>query len=273
MIIPVTFLGTISALSGQFSPRVQTVDTLLRLPQTFGWVWINVLLFSISNQRSEEAVLEDLINKPWRPLPSGRITPPQARRLLLFCIPLIFMVCSLWLGAAEESAYCTILTWMYNDLGGADEHFLIRNGINSLAYFLYGSGALRVAVGPSMQAFGPETCEWLGIISGIIFTTMQVQDLKDQDGDRARKRSTVPLDLGDGPTRWTILAGVACWSIFCPYYWSLGLTGFAVLPICLGAMVGYRVITHRDPAGDTRTYKWWSLWLMAICALPAAVQL
>ncbi|KAI0383201.1 UbiA prenyltransferase family [Hypomontagnella monticulosa] len=194
MIVPVTFLGILTASSGQFGSSASS-EVLLRFPQTFSWVWLNVFVFSISNQRSKESILEDSINKPWRPLPAGKLNMHQARQLLLVAIPLILAICSFCLGAAQETTLCLVLTWMYNDLGGADEHFILRNVINGAAYFAYGSGAFKVAAGSRSVAF--DASVWLAIVACMITTTMQIQDLKDQEGDRARQRSTAPLDLGD----------------------------------------------------------------------------
>ena len=268
MIIPVTFLGTMSGLSTQASTK-ELADVLLRVPWTFSWVWLNVLIFSISNQRGQASILEDRINKPWRPLPSQRISPTGARQLLLVGVPAILAISVLCLGAAEETALCLILTWMYNDLGGADEHFLIRNGINSVAYFVYGAGAIRVSANCDLQAFDPGTAQWLGVVAGIIFTTMHIQDLKDQKGDRARNRSTAPLAAGDCFSRWSIVVSVAAWSLICPRYWSLHLTdGASVGVLSLASMVSFRLMRYRLPRADAATYKWWSIWLMAIFSLP-----
>jgi 4-hydroxybenzoate polyprenyltransferase len=285
MIIPVTCLGTCAALSVQTTLTTPGLDglwwweTLCRVPKTFFWVWMNVLLFSISNQRSEDAMVEDAINKPWRPLPAGRISPSQARRLLLVGIPLVVSLCYLHLGATQETIVCLLLTWMYNDLGGADEHFLVRNGVNSAAYFVYGCGAMRVASDLSLNdALQAGVVQWLGIVSAIILSTMHVQDLKDQEGDRARARSTAPLALGDSMARWTITGGVLTWSILAPVYWfsSVPVPAFscgygliaATIPCLFAVLVSFRVLLWRDPRSDTITYKYWSIWLMSLFALP-----
>jgi 4-hydroxybenzoate polyprenyltransferase len=280
MITPVTFLGVSGALSGRFYPADTTeafASIISRIPKTFLWVWLNVLLFSISNQRNEESILEDSINKPWRPLPSGRISASQARRLLLMGVPALILICTFYVGAPEETILCLLLTWMYNDLGGANEHFLVRNGINSMAYFAYGLGALRVAGNVGVDAIQAGAFQWLGIISGIILTTMQVQDLKDQEGDRAINRSTAPLYLGDGVSRWTVAVGVLVWSFVSPWYWCLGVDGFAkapvfAIPILLGSMVAGRVLLWRDPKADELTYKGWSIWLMSIFFSPVLAR-
>jgi 4-hydroxybenzoate polyprenyltransferase len=271
MIVPVTLLGTFSALSGQFSAPVAIGTVLCRVPLTFLWVWLNVLVFSISNQRSQESVDEDRINKPWRPIPAGRISEAQARVALIIAIPLLLMACSVWLGATEETAYCLVLTWVYNDLGGANDHFLLRNGINGIAYYFYGVGAMHVATGHVGSALESKTCSWFGMVTCIITTTMQVQDLKDQEGDRARKRSTLPLDIGDSPCRWSIVIGLAAWSIISPAYWSLSRFGFA-FPVLSGLLVAYRILKFRNPVSDRQTYRLWSAWLMTIFSLPLIVS-
>ncbi|QKX61648.1 uncharacterized protein TRUGW13939_08800 [Talaromyces rugulosus] len=279
MIIPVTCLGTCAALSLHTRPLLLW-ETLCRIPLAVLWVWLNVLLFSISNQRSEAAMLEDAINKPWRPLPSGRITSTQARRLLFVGIPVVIALSYCFLGAVEETMICLLLTWMYNDLGGADEHFLLRNGVNSAAYFSYGCGTLRIAGGLTLHSAWHNGVlkYWLGMASAIILTTLHVQDLKDQEGDRARDRSTVPLAVGDSLARWTITVGVLVWSILAPMYWLYWAPNVlpdrriqspaATIPCILAILVSLRVILWRDRRSDRSTYRYWSVWLMSIFALP-----
>ncbi|TEY26690.1 hypothetical protein BOTCAL_1183g00020 [Botryotinia calthae] len=98
---------------------------------------------------------------------------------------------------------------------------------------------------------------------------MQVQDLKDQVGDQATNRSTLPLSIGDTFCRYTVAIGVLTWSLVTPRYWSISLlAGASALPAILGGFVAYRVLIHRSPAADTITYKVWSAWLMSICFLP-----
>ncbi|PQE18308.1 digeranylgeranylglyceryl phosphate synthase protein [Rutstroemia sp. NJR-2017a WRK4] len=273
MILPVTCIGLSGALTNSYSrsssptqPAEDIGCILLRAPHTFFWVYLNVLLFSISNQRSPKAILEDQINKPWRPLPAGRINSASARRLLVLLIPALLLISRYILGALEETMQCLLLTWIYNDLGGSDEHFFLRNIVNSLAYFSYGSGALRVATA-APNSIPADAVRWLCIISAMILTTMQVQDLKDQAGDRATNRSTLPLSLGDKFCRYSISVGVLAWSLVAPRYWSLGLLNSSV-PFVLGVLITCRLAFFRSPQADALTYKLWSLWLISICCLP-----
>lgn len=269
IIIPETTFGIFSALSGPVLTTNQTPELwtiLSRLPLVVLWVWVNVLVFDLGNQRLTASVIEDSINKPWRPLPSGRITEEQARRLLLAVLPVgILMAC--YLGGMEETLAMMVGTWMYNDLGGGEESYLVRNLINALGFMCYSSGATLVACGHGEILLNPEAYQWLGMIGGIVFTTLQMQDMSDQKGDKARGRGTIPLVLGDGVARWTIAIPVFLWSIACPLFWKLPLYAF-IAPIILGSVIGVRIILLRNVDADKVTWKFWNLWISSFYLLP-----
>ena len=269
-VFPQTAFGIIGALAG--SPMTTTMKPewskiVYRIPQVILWTWLNTLVFALANQRSPEAMQEDLRNKPWRPLAAGRINSVQTRRLLLAVIPLSLSVIYLWLGAVEETVLLFCLTWMYNDLGGADENFVVRNLIIAVAYTLYGNGALRVACGydPSFISWGAHN--WLIMVASVIFTTMHVQDLKDQEGDRARNRRTAPLVMGESNSRLSIAISVLVHSFACPAFWRLRAMHF-LMPSALGFTIAARVITLRTWAADRATWKLWSYWLAFLYLLP-----
>jgi 4-hydroxybenzoate polyprenyltransferase len=241
-----------------------TMRIVRRVPSVLLWTWLNTFVFVLANQRHPEAIIEDCINKPWRPLAARRITQVQTTRLLLLSIPFTLALCYLFLGAVEETALLFILTWMYNDLGGSDENVISRNLIIALAYILYGSGALRIA---SQCGMRPEAFFWQITVGSVIFTTMQVQDLKDQEGDRARKRKTAPIAIGDTITRWSIAVSVMSWSFFCPNFWDLSVLGY-LMPLGVGITVSTRVLYFRDSNSDRITWKIWAFWLSTLYFLP-----
>lgn len=271
-VFPQTAFGILGALSGHLlttDAKPDLAAILLRTPHVLLWTWLNTLVFTIANQRLPEAVTEDIINKPWRPLASARISIMQARRLLLCAIPLSLAVIFFCLGAVEETVLLYGLTWMYNDCGGAEENFAIRNLIIAAAYALYGNGALRVACGYNASTVVGQTYAWHVLISGVIFFTMQMQDLKDQEGDRARQRRTAPLILGDAVTRWTIAIPTLVFSIACPAFWDLNLfTTAGLLPAALSVVVAVRVLVLRSQSADRVTWRLWSYWLVTLYALP-----
>lgn len=246
------------------SPNVFTI--MSRLPQVALWLWLNLLLFTISNQSLPGSVEEDSVNKPWRPIPSKRISLAHSRRLLLAIIPIVFFL-SLYLGAMEVTVALMVFTWMYNDLGGADDNFLIRNILNLFGFVSYSLGATLIASDERSFSLNVTAYQWLAIVGVIVFTTLQMQDLPDQDGDRARGRGTVPLILGDRMARWTIAIPVTAWSCFCPAFWKLDALGFLV-PVVLGGSIAFRVIAKRSVEADRLTWKLWCLWTISLYALP-----
>ena len=98
------------------------------------------------------------------------------------------------------------LTWMYNDLHGADEHYAVRNLINAARFMTYNYGTSRVAAGGSLNPV--MIYQWVPMVGAVVLTTLQMQDMSDQKGDAERGRGTMPLVWGDGVARWSIAVGV-----------------------------------------------------------------
>ncbi len=269
IVIPETAFGIFSALSGPVLTTNQAPDLLAilkRLPLVTLWCWANVLIFDLANQRLTGSVLEDSINKPWRPLPSGRITALQAKRLLLAVLPVGFVL-TLYIGGMEETVAMMALTWMYNDLGGADESYFVRNLINAFGFMCYSSGATLVASGHGQHTLNREAYHWLAMVGAIVLTTLQMQDMSDQEGDQARGRGTIPLVLGDWAARWSIAIPVSFWSLACPLFWKLHPIAF-ILPLILGGLVAIRILLLRTVDDDKLTWKLWNVWISCLYLLP-----
>ena len=179
IVIPETAFGICSALAGpvltsNHSPNL--VKILGKLPTVLLWTWLNVLIFDLANQRLPNSILEDSVNKAWRPIPSGRMSAAHARRLLLGVIPVVLAI-TLYIGGMEETVAMMVLTWQYNDLEGADENFVVRNIINAFGFVCYSSGATRVACGHGEIVLNKDAYQWLGIVGAIVFSTLQMQDM------------------------------------------------------------------------------------------------
>ncbi|KAH6714280.1 UbiA prenyltransferase family [Leptodontidium sp. 2 PMI_412] len=265
-ILPATTFAFTAAYSGVLStePTPDFVHVLFSLLKSVLWTWMNLWIFNLSNQRLPNSVLEDSINKPWRAIPSGRLTSEEARRLLLISIPAVFLA-TLYLGGSKESLFLMVLTWIYNDLGAAEEHFLIRHVNNALGFTTFGAGAAQVACG----TLNTTTYYWLAIIATAITCTIQFQDMEDQEGDRMRLRRTLPIVLGDFQTRRINALTILAFSIVAPAFWQLSLAGY-VLPIVLGSSIAIRTLIRKDLAADKQTFKLWCLWLMLLYVLPFA---
>ncbi|RDL40283.1 uncharacterized protein BP5553_00262 [Venustampulla echinocandica] len=229
------------------------------------WAWINLLPHAIDNQLSPKAISEDACNKPWRTLPSNRMTPKQAGALR---IPLYaFAFISSWqLGGVRQSITLLGLAKWYNHLGGGDANALVRNFINGAGYMCYTSGALEVALGNTwlpVQAF-----PWLFILGLVVFSTVQTQDFHDQAGDSVRGRKTLPLQIGDSPARHATAVLVLFWSCMCAWFWKLYAVPVGCVPTALGCCIAYRLLTKRSIDQDKATFRLWNLWMVVLFVMP-----
>ncbi|KAH7196396.1 UbiA prenyltransferase family-domain-containing protein [Fusarium flagelliforme] len=264
---PGILFGITGALSnGELfdGPHSHPIDVLSRLPKVILSNVLTIVLFNFANQRSPDSVLEDSINKPWRPIPSGMITPEQTRRAALFVAP-IALACNYSLGVGSEGLFMQVLTFYYNDLCGSDE--IVRDGIIAVAYAVVNIMSLKLCIGPE-NTVSTQGMMWIAIISGIILTTMSVQDLKDQKGDKARDRKTMPLVIGDSRTRIIIACCVPFWSVLCARFWDLEMGLIYYLPLALGAVVTWRVLMKRTAEEDSKTWKLWCAWHTVVYFIP-----
>ena len=244
-------------------------DRVLNFFKTLLWNWINLLLFNLSNQRLPDAIAEDKLNKPYRPIPSGLLSSTTARRALLYGIPSVVLT-SYLLGAHEESIIMVGLTWMYNDLGGGDENFVLRNLIIAISFGIYNHGSSRIARG-SAQTVGLDIAgqQWITVISMVVFTTMQIQDLQDVEGDKKRGRQTVMLVMGMRASRWCTASPILAWSFAIPYVMgAMTITVSSVLVFGLGAYTAWRVLHLTSKKEDNKSWKVWAVWLMVLYTLP-----
>ena len=273
-VLPESLFGLFGALSGPAlttnpSPTISSVFS--RLPSILIWTWLNTFVFVLSNQSNPDAIKEDSLNKPWRPLPARRITFAQTRKLLLFTVPAVLAGTYFCFGAFEETAVLFSLTWMYNEMGGADGNFIMRNFFIAVAYAFYGSGALRIAAGFPQHGPSHSASRWLATTAGVIFSTMSIQDLKDEEGDRARGRRTAPIVLGENPTRYFIALAVLAWSWLCPIFWGVRRVVSAPC-VALGLFITIRLIVLRNRDADRISWKLWSCWVMGIYCLPLCAR-
>ena len=208
--------------------------------------------------------MEDKLNKPWRPLPSRRISQRQAK-LLMLSLYSSAVFASFRIGGLYQSLALVVLGFLYNDCGGADRSCIVRNLLNGAGYISFASGALSAAFGTQ---FTPTIAlaRWLAVIFAVVTTSVHSQDLYDQEGDILRHRNTVPLVLGGGRSRWTIAMAVSFWSAFCP--WFMGVGTVYIVPPVLGIIVMYRTLMKTTVKEDKTTFKIWNLWLVALYLSP-----
>lgn len=277
VLIPQTMFASFSILSGRFrhdSTSIPLGVLSARLPAVVFWIWLQLLVLDLANQRLPDSVAEDRLNKPWRPIPSGRLTSSGARDLLVLSIAFTLVASALLLGGVQETLLLFSLNWLYNDLGLANSHWFLRNLLNALGITAIGAGALAVGQQGLDAPLDPDAAHrWLFLCAGLLMTTIQAQDLYDQEGDAARRRSTAPLVLGDSAARWSVAAPVLVWSLAMPALVGLRLpehhVGY-VVPACAGVALAARVLTRRSVNDDKATFRLWASWCVLLYALPMA---
>ena len=107
------------------------------------WVLIHLFMIDIANQSL--SLDEDKLNKPWRPLPSGRITISTSTSISK-AMNLICPLVSWFLGGRELMILSIIfcgLSYSYNHLLLGD-HYIWKNILNGFGYAVLEAGATTV---------------------------------------------------------------------------------------------------------------------------------
>ncbi|KAI1090833.1 UbiA prenyltransferase family-domain-containing protein [Rostrohypoxylon terebratum] len=260
--------------SGNDGEEVSVLRVLSRLGLVILFSWSNLVIFDLSNQRLPESAAEDALNKPSRPVPSGLVTCDQIRRAMLYLIPMVVALNHFVLGVGVESLALVVLTWLYNDLHGGDESYITRNAMLAAAFGAYNTGSVKVAVGTDamrntwlLAGFSHRGVMWAAMVSAVIFTTMQIQDFKDIEGDRARGRRTAPIVMGDRPARWSFAIPVLVWSVAGAWIWDASLV-LATPEVALGTFIAFRCLQYSGLQADMLTWKLWCLWTAMLYMLP-----
>ncbi|KAG6326674.1 hypothetical protein ID866_12415 [Astraeus odoratus] len=126
-----------------FAIAAAPLSSPLQLFDTFFWIWLHTLQFNTANQiKSPE---EDKINKPFRPIPSGRITVEAATILRWALVPICL---------AYSALYSAELTWVsltmslfvawYHEHDG-DQEWLSKNVLTAVIYGCVDLGGTLVA--------------------------------------------------------------------------------------------------------------------------------
>jgi 4-hydroxybenzoate polyprenyltransferase len=272
-IIPGTCFAIFSTLSGPALelPVQDPFVVLRRTPCVAIWLWLLTLQFCVHNQTAAGSKEEDAINKPWRPIPSQRITQAQARNLLAAALIMAGAV-SAYFGVFHIFVVYTLLDTLANKFGGGgDRSGLVRNLFCAAGFSCYFSGALSIAIGRD-QYISTKAYHWTFLLAvGILATTIQTQEFRDEEGDRARGRSTLVTVWGRKLALWTVIVTVPFWSLFAPMVFFSGHWTLAVLPVVLGGnlvITALKALSVESSVDDRRMYIFWCLWMCAFCPLP-----
>ncbi|KAF3769492.1 hypothetical protein M406DRAFT_335375 [Cryphonectria parasitica EP155] len=240
-------------------PSLSLQQILASAPSMLLWSWSHLFLFNLHNQRHASSIAEDAINKPWRPLPSGRLTSQQATWMMYCMYPVVFLV-SLNAGGLVPCLVETTLCLWYNELGGSNNPFL-KNVLNAFGFSCFFAGPLEVVTGHSIFSGDMKAATWLLILASAITTMSHAQDFRDMVGDKAANRKTIPLLIGDMNARVVLAVGVATWTAIACWFWEAGPRESLAAWAAGLAMVG-NFFRDRTQKGDSLSWKLFPLWLL-----------
>ncbi|KAI0860603.1 UbiA prenyltransferase family-domain-containing protein [Xylaria cubensis] len=243
---------------------IEIKDIATRLPCTIAWLWIHILVADLSNQRLPESVCEDKVNKPWRPIPAGRITPRDAQIWLQIAITLALLF-SIICNSLQPSTTLMTFLWLYNDLDGSSIGPCQRNLLNAAGFVCFNWGGISVLLGSCTGQVS--FTNWIVLLALVVTTTIQVQDLPDMEGDRARKRLTVPLVYGEEVGRWGAAVLAPVWSVVCTIFWRTPIF-LAMIPFFISTSMASLIVLRRDQHSDELGWKLWCLWVGSLYLLP-----
>ncbi|KAK3492144.1 UbiA prenyltransferase family-domain-containing protein [Neurospora hispaniola] len=253
-------------------------QALSRLPGSCLFQFMSQLLVNLDNQREPASVIEDSINKPWRPIPSGMITADQTRRLLLCLVP-VYLALGYALGVWNIALLIVIAVFIYNDLGGSGE-LVVRDIVLGISYIIYQMGPLRIALGSGEyradmagDLVSPRGYAWAAMSGLLVVTTVPIQDIKDQEGDRQRaNRKTMPLIIGDAATRYYLAVTIPFWAVVGTLFWGTPVW-YAVPLVAYGLYISWRLLVKRNLVDDEASWRNWTRWQLLAYALPAVSAL
>ncbi|KAL8947806.1 MAG: hypothetical protein Q9222_005954 [Ikaeria aurantiellina] len=263
IILPKTFFGVATLCSGQGltkNAQPEATQILSVIPSIIIWTWINLLPLTISNQLDTKSIKEDSMNKPWRPIAAGRLSLKEARTLMV-CSYAVAIFYSLRIGGLWESVALIVEGLIYNGLDAANDGLISRNMLNAIGYMTFASGAANVACMGCGTEMREGAAPWFIMLGAVIATTIQFQDLYDQQGDFLRGRRTLPLIVGDQVSRLTIAFPLAIWFWVCPRFWGLTVLDF---PLPAAVLMAFRLFRYRSIEADKKSFLVWNVWVMSL---------
>lgn len=232
------------------------------------WLWIHLLAEDITNQRLPDAIAEDIVNKPWRPIPSGRMSSEEARQILRALVP-IAVLTSAVLKSFEPSVTFMTLNWLYNDLDVASAGPLQRNMLNAAGIACFGWGAVTTLLGVSKDVgHNAMLTHWTLLTAAVIMSTIQAQDFPDVAGDKIRGRKTIPLVFNEDWARGTLAGLILFWSTVCLVFWNVKSTIIWVALLGIGSTISYKTTLNRTKSSDEIVWKLWCYWITLVYLLP-----
>ena len=210
------------------------------------WDALYIYGFNLFDQISNQQ--EDRINKPDRPLPSGRVTVAEARKRCVITWTLFFLWSIMSPQLIPETIVHALCCYVMSatPLGG----LWVFKSCTIMALMTWSQySAVYKIISPlttqSSSHLRAVAC-WNAFVS-------HSQDFRDQLGDLAGGRRTLPIVFGDKAARWILALLFMPLALRCIFLFGIGIHA----PFVLGALhaaVSYRILAFRNAKADHKTY-------------------
>ncbi|KZT22662.1 hypothetical protein NEOLEDRAFT_1180741 [Neolentinus lepideus HHB14362 ss-1] len=186
-------------------------------------------------------------DKPDRPIPSGKITMDSAKARWAVVL-WGFMMMGVSYSHVLAETLCAVLTVAFLNMTSSGNHWFGKNCVAMTAGMwavLSASWKIITPLPTTDRSYILTIAVWCG-------TLMQIQDIRDVEGDAKVGRRTLPLVFGDGVSRKMIAFG-----LIPAAFWILYTGGLAVVaPTSLAVAhlyLGYRILQSHGPCYDHKT--------------------
>ncbi|CAE7668469.1 ypfD [Symbiodinium sp. KB8] len=147
-------------------------------------------VFDLVNQWS--GVEEDMVNKPWRPIPQGLMTV-WGCKMRCGAVAIVCLAASCLYDLVIPCALCFSATFGY--AVGWDKNFIFRGFVfMPMIFMIHFFVSMRLALGPA--ADNKALWDWAGNFAAYYSILFLLADLRDLKGDAQVGRRTLPVLLG-----------------------------------------------------------------------------
>lgn len=220
------------------------------------YFWLYIYGFTLTNQLY--GVEEDRVNKPFRPLVTGRSSYRGAQRRAVVVL-LLFPLVAWWFGVLFW-ALAWEATYLLTNVARWERHWFLKNLSMGIGVTVQLAAAWSI-----VTPLTPLAWRWVMTLAVSIWLLIPLQDLRDVKGDLVNDRKTFPIALGERFTRVYLATGFALLPVVvhlllvAPDRSSWGLLLDAVLA-AISWLVAVRVVTRRAPEEDHVTYRRFEQW-------------
>lgn len=261
--------GIIVTITAIVNSPIGYPESIILLFKSALFFLLYVYAFTLTNQY--KSIGEDIINKPFRPLPSKMISVKEMPKRIIILTSL-FLIYSYYLNVLIW-AFLWVATYSFLYSIG-HKHWFTKNIIAmSLGIFsMIGAGWYLVSPMDNDQIIWAITISFVNGLCGVI------QDFRDKDGDMQIGRKTLSIVYSETKSR--IIASIFCiislfivlTTIILPSNFNIYTSAFSTIIIFLYILIPIRLLTLKNHLSDDKTYKY-LLYLFNILIISGVVFL